>query len=209
MAQQSISGVAGYGGVGEPSLDAIQQVSPSGFGILIFISSEIVFFGSLIITYILYRGQGPSGGPTAHVLDVLQTGIFSIFLYSSSGTMERALSHLHHNNFAAMRRWLGITVLFGCIFLAGQILEFTTLYRENITLNTNLWSSTFFTLTGFHGLHVTIGLICIVIITSLTRPGADKVKHGTAVQTISYYWHFVDAVWVVIFPVVYLWSLFS
>src|SRR5579883_229252 len=208
MARQPASSAIGHLQETAPPIEGIQRMDPNALGILVFISSEAIFFASLIITYIVYRGQS-TGGPTAHVLDVGTTAIFSVFLFASIGTMERVTSHLHHNDSAGVRRWLLITIALGAIFLIGQGIEYTRLYQSNVTINTNLWSSTFFTLTGFHGLHVLVGLISMSIIASLVGPGPDRLRASSAVHTISYYWHFVDGVWVVIFPVVYLWTLIS
>lgn len=208
MAQQPTSGVIGQVSEVSPPIEAIERMDPNALGILVFISSEAIFFASLIITYIAYRGES-RGGPDAHVLDVGTTAIFTLFLFASSGTMERVTSHLHRNDAGGVRRWLSITIALGAIFLIGQGIEYVHLYENGVTINTNLWSSTFFTLTGFHGFHVLVGLISMSIIASLVGPGPDRPRAGSAVHTISYYWHFVDAVWVVIFPVVYLWPLIS
>ncbi|MGH2461442.1 MAG: cytochrome c oxidase subunit 3 [Chloroflexota bacterium] len=208
MAQQPVSHAVNPGALELGGIEAVRRVDPNALGILVFISSEAIFFASLIITYIVAR-SGSNGGPTAHVLNVGTTAIFTVCLFASSATMERVTAHLHRNDSAGVRRWLLITIALGAIFLIGQGIEYTTLYRDSVTMGTNLWSSAFFTLTGFHGFHVLIGVTSMAIIASLVGPGPDHPRAGSAVHTISYYWHFVDAVWVVIFPVVYLWTLIS
>lgn len=208
MAQQPISHAINHGSLDQTGLEAVRRVDPNALGILVFISSEAIFFASLIITYIVSRSQS-TGGPNAHVLGVGTTAIFTVCLFASSATMERVTSHLHRNDSAGVRRWLLITIALGAIFLIGQGIEYAHLYQDSVTIGTNLWSSAFFTLTGFHGFHVLIGLISMAIIAGLVGPGPDRLRAGSAVHTISYYWHFVDAVWVVIFPVVYLWTLIS
>jgi len=230
------------------AVEPVQGMDRNKLGVLVFISSEAIFFATLIITYIVYRGIG--GGPSAReVLDVPVAGIFTVFLLSSSLTMARVSARLRHGDVAGVRRWLLATILLGAVFLVGQGYEYVHLYLDNVTISRNLWGSTFFTLTGFHGLHVLVGLISMSILVAVVggrasppRPLAssageggprssageaertgnagarertdrggeeDRVQGESAVEAISYYWHFVDAVWVVIFPVVYLWTLLS
>ena len=222
------------------AVEPVQGMDRNKLGVLVFISSEAIFFATLIITYIVYRGIG--GGPSAReVLDVPVTGVFTVFLLSSSLTMARVSARLRHGDVAGVRRWLLATILLGAVFLVGQGYEYVHLYLDNVTISRNLWGSTFFTLTGFHGLHVLVGLISMAILVAVVGEGRaspprplsnavgeggprssagegermgrggeeDRVRGESAVEAISYYWHFVDAVWVVIFPVVYLWTLLS
>jgi len=195
----------------------LRSVGPLGlltapqFGILIFISSEAFFFFTLITTYIVYRGKYvPALGPTpqAH-LNVGLTAIFTVFLLSSSITMGLATSRLSRRDVSGAKLWLYITVVLGAVFLVGQGTEYITLFREGAPIDQNLWTSIFFTLTGFHGFHVLIGLISILTVASVVREDGPEIRGNVAVETVSLYWHFVDAVWIVIFPVVYLWTLFS
>ena len=194
---------------GASRLEGIQRMDPNSLGILLFITSEVVFFGALIVTYITYRTAGPAGPTARSVLNIPLTAVFTVFLLSSSYTMHRVTNRLGHNDASGVRRWLLVTVLLGGIFIFGQGYEYFHLYADNVTISRNLWASTFFVLTGFHGLHVTIGLIAMSILAGVVKPGEDHPWGAAGVEAISYYWHFVDAVWVVIFPVVYLWALFS
>jgi heme/copper-type cytochrome/quinol oxidase subunit 3 len=191
--------------VGFRGLDVTQ------LGVIVFVSSEAFFFLTLIISYIAYHPvYVPERGPTPQqALNVPLTALFTVFLFSSSFTMGRATSLLGRLDVSGARRWLVVTVILGAVFLAGQAYEYSRLYQDSIRLGTNVWTSTFFTLTGFHGLHVLIGLISILIATSLVQPLGGIVRGARAVEGVSIYWHFVDAVWVVIFPVVYLWTLIS
>ena len=107
---------------------------------------------------------------------------------------------------SAFRSWLGATIILGAIFMFGQGREYLGLYHENVTVSRNVFGSSFFTLTGFHGLHVILGLIALLIF--LAWPFSDSQRpQESAVRTIALYWHFVDWVWVVIFSVVYLWAV--
>jgi heme/copper-type cytochrome/quinol oxidase subunit 3 len=103
----------------------------------------------------------------------------------------------------------GATILFGAIFLAGQLTEYLRLNADGITISTNLFTTSFFTLTGFHGFHVLVGLIILSVTWLLARQGDFRAGRRVAVDTASIYWHFVDAVWVVILSLVYLWGLFA
>jgi heme/copper-type cytochrome/quinol oxidase subunit 3 len=172
----------------------------------VFISSEVFFFGSLITVYLVYRGA-TGDGPTPAVLDVPRTALFSIFLFASSGTIVIALSRLHHNDRRGLGTWLLVTVLLGGIFLAGQFTEYLELYHEGITINRNLFTASFYTLTGFHGLHVLSGALAILVVAGLAFAGDFSPRRDTAVEAVSLYWHFVDVVWIVIFSLVYLGSL--
>jgi cytochrome c oxidase subunit 1/cytochrome c oxidase subunit I+III len=167
-----------------------------------FIASESSFFVVLILAYVFYNAQ-LHGGPTAATkLDVTNTAGFTACLLVSSVTLHQADKLLEHGKNAQSVRWLLATVLLGAIFLAGQAHEYWGLYEGGMTVSTNLFATSFFTLTGFHGLHVTLGLVALLIVLGLTLRGERRT--GRALKTIGLYWHFVDVVWVVVFSVVYL-----
>ena len=173
-------------------------------GILLFIGSEAVFFSLLIIAYASFRNAVTTGPTAAQSLDPLRTGIFSLFLFSSSFTVWRADKNIALGNYSRLKIWLSLTILLGLVFLAGQGLEWTHLINQGITASRNLFGTTFFTLTGFHGLHVIIGLVMLSILLGMAVAVEFKSPHSAAVESISLYWHFVDVVWVVIFSIVYL-----
>jgi heme/copper-type cytochrome/quinol oxidase subunit 3 len=196
---------------GRSDLGIFSNLEANQLGVLIFVTSEAVFFLILIVTYISYRPlYTPDRGITPHeALNVPLTSLFTVFLLSSSITMAFATARLGRNDVAAATRWLATTVLFGAIFLGGQAYEYARLYADQIRLGSNMWTSTFFTLTGFHGLHVLIGLIAITSATAIIRLTPGPRPGARTLESVSLYWHFVDAVWVVIFPTVYLWTLLS
>jgi heme/copper-type cytochrome/quinol oxidase subunit 3 len=178
-------------------------------GMLAFIFSEATFFGCLIAAYIEYRYRSPSG-PSPHDLDVPRTAIFSVCLFASSATIYLAERRLHRGDERGFRWWWLATIVLGAVFLVGQLTEYATQYREGITIGDNVFTSAYFTLTGFHGLHVTVGLIMLISLLGLAFAG--DFAHGrrrTLLNVVSIYWHFVDAVWVVVFSIVYLWTLFG
>lgn len=192
------------------TIGPLGRLSAPQFGVLVFISSEAFFFLTLITTYITYRGEfNAPQGPTPHDLNVPLTALFTVFLLSSSATMGIATARLGRADARGARVWLYFTVLLGAAFLLGQGYEYLTLYREGAPIFENLWTSAFYTLTGFHGLHVLIGLISILIVAGVIRAEAGGIRGLVAAESVALYWHFVDAVWVVIFPVVYLWTLIS
>jgi heme/copper-type cytochrome/quinol oxidase subunit 3 len=176
----------------------------NAMGMLCFIGSEVIFFGMLILAYVYYSGNY-SGGPNAsNSLDIGKTTIFTAFLLSSSLTMFLADRALERKNHRMLIVWLSTTIILGTIFLIGQGMEYAKLFSENITMGRNIFGSTFFTLTGFHGLHVLIGLIMLTILTGFAIAGDFKGSKSSAVTPISWYWHFVDVVWIFVFTIVYL-----
>jgi len=193
----------------EPDLDSIQRLDRNFFGVAVFITSEGIFFLTLIITYIAYRGESTSGPSPQQVLNVPVASFFTVFLLASSITMAKVTDRLNAGDAPGVRRWLLATISLGTIFVLGQGYEYVRFITDGITISRNLWSSTFFTLTGFHGLHVLVGLIAMAVLVKVVDQTPEKLRGRSGVEAISIYWHFVDAVWVVIFPVVYLWTLFS
>lgn len=174
---------------------------------LLFIASEAIFFLMLVIAYAFFHSKGFAGGASGiGELHPAKSGIYSIFLFSSSFSVWQAGRSLPRNRRQGAF-WLLLTILLGAVFLAGQGLEYKDLLLHQVTIGRNLFGTTFFTLTGFHGLHVFIGLLLLIILLGLTVFGRETEPASTATESISLYWHFVDIVWVVIFAVVYLWAL--
>ncbi|WP_029917493.1 cytochrome c oxidase subunit 3 [Pelobacter seleniigenes] len=173
---------------------------------LLFIASEVIFFLMLVIAYAFFHSKGTAGGAAGvGQLHIGKTSVYSIFLFASSFSVWRAGRSLPQNR----RRgafWLLLTIVLGAIFLVGQGLEYKDLLLQHITIGRSLFGTTFFTLTGFHGLHVFIGLLLLTILWCLAVFGRETEPAPTATESISLYWHFVDVVWVVIFAVVYLWA---
>jgi cytochrome c oxidase subunit 1/cytochrome c oxidase subunit I+III len=173
-------------------------------GMYVFIASESFFFGGLLTGFVYARIRETTGfGPLD--LDLAQTALFSVALFVSSATIMLAERRLHRGDLGGFRLWWLATIVLGAVFIGGQIFEYATLYHEGITLGTNLFSSAFFTLTGFHGLHVIIGLIALGVVAGLAFAGDFRDgRHAGAVQAVAWYWHFVDLVWVVVFSTVYV-----
>jgi len=172
-------------------------------GVLTFIISELGFFGVLILAYLFYNATSQSG-PGAQRLDVLKTTIFSICLFASSFTIWRSEVAERRNNHGKMKAWLVATILLGGIFIVGQGLEYWTLFQRGVTVGLDLFATTFFTLTGFHGGHVAIGVTWLATLLALDMRGRLTVTDALKVEVAGLYWHFVDIVWIAIFTLVYL-----
>jgi len=178
----------------------------------LFLASDCMFFGSLIAMYMIYRGDaermfeaGQGAGPVPHeILDIPYTSISAFVLLMSSLTMVLALASIQRGNQRGLRVWLGATAALGLVFLGGQFFEFTAFYREGLGLTTNIFSMSFFTLTGFHGAHVTIGVIWLISLVIVSLRGGVRQDQSMNVEIAGLYWHFVDIVWIVIFTLVYL-----
>jgi cytochrome c oxidase subunit 1/cytochrome c oxidase subunit I+III len=171
--------------------------------VVAFIISETAFFAVLILAYLFYNA-GPPAGLGAQDLNLAKTGLFSLCLFASSFTLWRSEVSLDGGRERAMRVWLAATILLGGVFLVGQGLEYGTLFKNGASVNMNLFATTFFTLTGFHGLHVCVGLIALLIVLGLTLPAGCKRRPSPALKAVALYWHFVDGVWLVVFSTIYL-----
>jgi heme/copper-type cytochrome/quinol oxidase subunit 3 len=170
----------------------------------LFLASDCLLFGALISTYVLYRGSSLVGPYPSEVFDIPYTSVSSFVLLASSLTMVLALAAIQRGEMGRMRVWLLATALLGMTFVGGQVYEFTTFYREGLTLSTNLFGTTFYVLTGFHGTHVGVGVLMLLSLVAMSFTGRITPRDTMAVELVGLYWHFVDIVWIVIFTVVYL-----
>ncbi len=170
----------------------------------IFLGSEFLFFGAFISTYLLYY-QRTNGGPgVENVFDIPFTSVSSFVLLMSSLTMVLAHSAHVKGDMRKMRLWILATALQGMVFIGGQVYEFTTFNIEGLGLTTSPFSSSFFVLTGFHGVHVSVGILMLLATYALTLTGKIRPDQHVKTEIIGLYWHFVDIIWVIIFTVVYL-----
>jgi len=172
-------------------------------GMACLIVAESAIFLIFIVAYLYYNGKSLTG-PTPK--DVLELPIFSsICLLSSSATVHFAVSALHHSKRSLVSVWLAATVLLGGIFLAATGMEwYQLIYHKGLTIRTNLFGTTFYSLVGLHASHVIVGLIMLSLALIFSLTGSLNSRHTNRLEVLSLYWHFVDAVWVVVFTVVYL-----
>jgi heme/copper-type cytochrome/quinol oxidase subunit 3 len=168
------------------------------------IGSECLLFGGLIATYMVYQGNSTSGPHPAEILDIPLTSVSTFVLLMSSLFMVLGLRGVQIGDQKLARNWLWGTAFAGTIFLGFQAYEFTHFVNEGLTLGTNLFGSTFFVLTGCHGLHVMVGVIWLTTLGMMAHHGKLGVEKSIPVEFAGLYWHFVDVIWIVIFTLVYL-----
>ena len=169
-----------------------------------FIGSEALFFGAFISTYLLYVGRTGDGPTPNEIFDIPFTSVSTFILLMSSLGMVLALAAIQANDMRRFRIWVLATALMGSTFLAGQFYEFTVFVAEGFALPTSPFSSSFFVLTSFHGLHVAVGILMLITLWVLSMMGRLPQQMHTTVEYVGLYWHFVDIVWILIFTVIYL-----
>jgi cytochrome c oxidase subunit III len=192
-------------------------LSNNKIAIWAFIGSECFLFVSLISTYLIYKGRSVVG-PFPHdkwtnpvtgqsfpaILDIPVTSASTFVLLMSSLAMVLAHAAVVRHDNRKSRLWLGMTAFLGAVFLGFQAFEFTTFVNEGLTLRTNLFGSTFYVLTGFHGAHVAVGVIWLLTLLSIDFKRGLAPRDAINVDLCALYWHFVDVVWIAIFTLVYL-----
>lgn len=180
-------------------------ISNTKLAMWVFLGSECLLFGGLISTFLLYKHNNLAGGPTPHELyDIELTSISSFVLLMSSLTMVLAVSAIQRGEHARLRLWLVTTAILGSVFISGQVYEFQVFVKEGMGFTTNAASSAFFALTGFHGVHVTLGIVMLLSSVVLSLRGRIPQARAESIEIVGLYWHFVDVVWVLIFTIVYL-----
>ena len=172
-------------------------------GMFSLVAAEATIFSIFVVAYIFYVGKSVTGPTPSQILEV---PIFAtICLLSSSLTIHFAVGALRKAQMAAFTLLWGITAALGAIFLVGTGLEwYRMIYRLGFTIRTNLFGTTYYSLVGLHASHVTVGLIGLVLVLILALAGKVRQEHAEKCEVFSIYWHFVDAVWVVVFTVVYI-----
>ncbi len=173
-------------------------------GVMIWLGSELMFFSGLFAAFFTIRAQAPGGvwPPAGTHLDTIRAGIFTIILVASSFTMQYAVYQEEYRNRSSARRWIAITLVLGFAFIANQAYEWK--YFETRP-GTNAYGSLFYIMTGLHGLHVFLGLVAMVFLLGrLKGKTAGDPGELSVVQGVSYYWHFVDIVWVGLYSCLFL-----
>jgi cytochrome c oxidase subunit III len=173
------------------------------FGFIVFLISESMLFLGLFVAYFTFRAVAPSWPPVGTPdLEILLPGINTIILLSSSFVIHNADVAIKKNEVAAFRMWFLITMAMGATFLAGQLYEYAHL---EFNLKTNLFSSTFYVLTGFHGLHVLVGILMMgAVLWRSRRVGHYSSENHFGIEAAEVYWHFVDVIWVLLFTILYI-----
>jgi len=180
-------------------------ISSSLLGMVLFIASEIMFFGGLFGAYFTLRSAAPEWPPPDNPhLSAIYAAVLTAILVTSSVTMQFGVWAIRKNNQRRLILWLAVSLLLGATFLAMQALEYANLIEEGMTLSSGVFGSTFYTLTGFHGAHVAGGAAFILIVLLRARSGQFTARYHDTVEMASYYWHFVDVVWLGLFSTIYL-----
>jgi cytochrome c oxidase subunit III len=183
--------------------EAWQPPSRGRVGMLSLIVGESAIFTIFVVAYVYYIGRSTYGPTPQQVLDV--PILNTICLLSSSLTIILAEHAIKHGRMRAFAAWWALTLLLGLEFLAGTAIEWRKLLVEDhLTIRTNLFGTTFYSLVGLHATHVVVGMIGLTLVFVFTLLGRVEQRHAERVQVLALYWHFVDAVWVVVFTVVYI-----
>ena len=188
-----------------PAIRPEITLSPGQWGMLSFLVSEVALFGTLIVTYLFYVGKDVVGPTPAEALSLGLVACTTTCLLASSATIHVAQRWLERGNRGGFLRWWLATLALGAAFLGGTAFEWRELIvRHHLTISRNLFGTTYYTLVGLHALHVTAGVIIMLIVLGLALGRQVTSANRAGVGLVSWYWHFVDGVWVVVFTVVYL-----
>lgn len=210
MATATISGVRRRGLAGHRELHGGRGLEPGLLGLMLFVGSEVMFFAGLFGAYFTFRADAKEwpgltiGGEVIEKLDIQYAAWLTVILVSSSVTMQLAIFAIRKDLHLASNGLVSITLLLGTLFVAGQAKEWIDLIRHHFTIKDGVYPSLFFTITGFHGLHVLGGVVAISFVITKALGGAFSAKNHVMMESVSFYWHFVDVVWVGVFTSLYI-----
>jgi cytochrome c oxidase subunit III len=178
-----------------------QQPSMLAVGTVVWLASELMFFGGLFAAYFTLKAEAKVWPPPGVHLETLTSALATLVLIASSGTMHLAVRSRERGDRAGMVRWLVITFALGALFLTNQAREFFVL---DFQISSHSYGSIYYTMTGFHGLHVLAGLVLMVVALVIATGPGPLARRGPVVESISYYWHFVDVVWIGLFTTIFV-----
>src|SRR5262245_9665347 len=188
-----------------PAIVPERTLSPGQWGLVSFLVSEVALFGTLIVVYVFYLGKDQIGPTPAVALSLSLVLVTTACLLASSGTVHVAERALHRGNQGGFVLWWVATIILGVLFLSGTVYEwYGLIVHHGLTISRNLFGTTYYTLVGLHALHVTGGVTIMLIVLGLALRRHVTTANRASVGLVSWYWHFVDGVWVVVFTVVYL-----
>jgi cytochrome c oxidase subunit 3/cytochrome o ubiquinol oxidase subunit 3 len=188
-----------------PPIPVERNLSPAQWGMIAFLVSEVAFFSTLIVTYVAFMGADTVGPTPAEALSLPLVIGTTICLVTSSFVIHAAEMALARGRGGMFRALWMATIALGVAFLAGTAVEWHELvFEKNLTISRNLFGTTYYTLVGFHALHVTGGVVAMLVVFIVTWRRAISSAVGAGVELVGWYWHFVDAVWIVVFLVVYV-----
>lgn len=175
-------------------------------GLIIFLASEALMFGGMFATYLIFMNSSDVWPPEGTEVELLLPAINTVILISSSFVIHKGDTAIKKNDVSGMRLWYLATAIMGVIFLGGQVYEYLTL---GYGLTTNVFANCFYLTTGFHGLHVTIGVLLILgVLWRSRRQGHYSATKHVGIEMAEIYWHFVDVIWVVLFTLLYILTQF-
>jgi cytochrome c oxidase subunit 3 len=180
---------------------AERRVDPLLFGVVLFLASELMFFGGLFASYFFLRARTSPWPPGGAELETLPAAIATAILLASSGTFQVGVRAARGGSLRGLRAWIGLTLLLGGGFLAMQAREWATLPFD---VSSHAYGTLFYGMTGFHGLHVIGGLLLMLVVLGRAAQGAYRGGETRGVEATGYYWHFVDAVWLGLFATLFL-----
>ncbi len=180
---------------------AATSASPLAVGVVVWLASEVMFFAGLFAAYFVLRSENDPWPPAGAHLDVAQAALSTVLLLTSSFTMHRAVRAAERDDHRGVGRWLAVTLTLGTLFLVNLGLEWWSL---DFQLDTDAYGTIYYLITGFHGLHVLGGLVLMLSVAGLVLGRGSRAPIGPSVAVTGYYWHFVDAVWIVVFLTIYL-----
>ncbi|WP_181997725.1 cytochrome c oxidase subunit 3 [Corynebacterium diphtheriae] len=185
---------------------ALNRPNMVSVGTIVFLSQELMFFAGLFAMYFTSRANGIGNGSWkegAHHLNVPYALVITIILISSSVTAQFGVFAAERGDVFGVRRWFSLTILLGAIFLVGQAYEYFHLVEHGMTIQSSVYGSTFFITTGFHAAHVLAGALAFVVVLLRLSKSKFTPAQATAAMVVSYYWHFVDVVWIGLFITIY------
>jgi cytochrome c oxidase subunit III len=180
---------------------ARQQPSMLAVGTVVWLASELMFFGGLFAAYFTLRAEATEWPPAGVHLETFTSAIATLLLIASSGTMHLAVRSRERGDRTGMQRWLVLTLALGAVFLANQAREFVVL---DFQVSSHSYGSIYYLMTGFHGLHVLGGLALMLVALAIATGPGPLGRRGPVVESISYYWHFVDVVWIGLFLTIFV-----
>ncbi len=170
-------------------------------GTVVWLASELMFFGGLFAAYFTLKAEASVWPPRGVTLETTTSAIATVVLIASSGTIHLAGRALERDDRAGVQRWLAVTLALGALFLSNQVREFMV---NDFHISSHAYGSIYYLMTGFHGLHVLAGLVLLVIGLAVVGGPGPLPRRGPAVESVTYYWHFVDVVWVGLFTTIFL-----
>jgi cytochrome c oxidase subunit 3 len=197
-------GVTAAPAIAKSQIHSLTRPNMVSVGTIVWLSSELMFFAALFAMYFSIRAAAPElWHEHTEVLNVWYALTFTTVLVLSSITCQIGVFRAERGDVHGLRRWFALTFVMGLIFVLGQVNEYVNLVAEGVKINGDGYGSMFYLTTGFHGLHVTGGLIAFIIYLIRTTMGRFTPAQATAAIVVSYYWHFVDVVWIALFAMIY------